>query len=82
MGKVIKYILRCLNKNDLALIQCFITYASQFYFIAQIEILNNGKEIATNYISPLNLEKVVFYTIENFQTVFIKKIVFCQQVFF
>lgn len=71
LGKGLKYTLTYKDKNNPTLIQSFITYNNQSYFITQIEILGNGNQIATNYISPLDLGKVSFDKIENLQTVFV-----------
>jgi alpha-galactosidase len=71
LGKGLKYTLTYKDKNNPTLIQSFITYNNQSYFITQIEILGNGNQIATNYISPLDLGKVGFDKIENLQTVFV-----------
>ncbi|WP_337965989.1 alpha-galactosidase [uncultured Flavobacterium sp.] len=71
LGKGLKYTLTYKDKNNPTLIQSFIIYNNQSYFITQIEILGNGNQIATNYISPLDLGKVGFDKIENLQTVFV-----------
>ncbi|SNR47600.1 alpha-galactosidase [Flavobacterium sp. ov086] len=71
LGKGLKYMLTYKDKNNPTLIQSFLTYNNKDYFITQIEILGNGKQIATNYISPLDLGKVGFDKIENLQTVFV-----------
>lgn len=71
LGKGIKYTLTYTDKNNPTLIQNFYTYNNQSYFITQIEILGAGQQIATNYISPLDLGKISFDKIENLQTVFV-----------
>jgi len=71
LGKGLKYMLTYKDKNNPTLIQSFLTYNNKDYFITQIEILGNGKQIATNYISPFDLGKVGFDKIENLQTVFV-----------
>ncbi|WP_291142157.1 alpha-galactosidase [Flavobacterium sp. UBA7680] len=71
LGKGTKYTLTYTDKNNPTLIQNFYTYNNQSYFITQIEILGNGQQIATNYISPLDLGKITFDKIENLQTVFV-----------
>ncbi|WP_241676549.1 alpha-galactosidase [Flavobacterium pectinovorum] len=71
LGKGLKYTLTYTDKNNPTLIQSFLTYNNKEYFITQIEISGNGKQIATNYISPLDLGKISFDKIENLQTVFV-----------
>ncbi|MDR6762713.1 alpha-galactosidase [Flavobacterium sp. 2755] len=71
LGKGTKYTLTYTDKNNPTLIQNFYTYNNQSYFITQIEILGAGQQIATNYISPLDLGKITFDKIENLQTVFV-----------
>lgn len=71
LGKGLKYTLTYKEKNKTTLIQSFYTYNSQDYFITQLEISGNGQQIATNYIAPLDLGKIVFDKIENLQTVFV-----------
>ncbi len=71
LGKGTKYILTYKDKNNPTLIQNFFTYNNQSYFITQIEILGNEKQIATNYIAPLDLGKITFDKVENLQTVFV-----------
>lgn len=71
LGKGLKYTLTYKDKNNPTLIQSFYTYDNQSYFITQIEIISNGQQIETNYISPLNLGKIAFDKIENLQTVFV-----------
>lgn len=71
LGKGLKYTLTYTDKNNPTLIQSFYTYNNKSYFITQIEILGNGQEIATNYISPLDSGKIAFDKIENLQTVFV-----------
>lgn len=71
LGKGTKYTLTYTAKNNPTLIQNLYTYNNQSYFITQIEILGAGQQIATNYISPLDLGKITFDKIENLQTVFV-----------
>ncbi|KOP35737.1 alpha-galactosidase [Flavobacterium sp. WLB] len=71
LGKGTKYTLTYTDKNNPTLIQNFYTYNNQSYFITQVEILSTNQQIATNYISPLDLGKISFDKIENLQTVFV-----------
>ncbi|MFB3389774.1 alpha-galactosidase [Flavobacterium sp. LAR06] len=71
LGKGLKYTFTYKDKNNPTLIQSFYTYNNKSYFITQIEILGNGQQIATNYISPLDLGEIAFDKIENLQTVFV-----------
>jgi alpha-galactosidase len=71
LGKGVKYTFTYRDKNNPTLIQSFYTYNNKSYFITQIEILGNAQQIATNYISPLDLGEITFDKIENLQTVFV-----------
>ncbi len=71
LGNGLKYTLTYKEKNNPTLIQSFYTYTNKSYFITQIEIISNGKQIATNYISPLDLGKLAFDKIENLHSVFV-----------
>jgi alpha-galactosidase len=71
LGKGLKYTLTYKEKSKPTLIQSFYIYNNKDYFITQLEILGNGKQIATNYIAPLDLGKIAFDKIENLNTVFV-----------
>lgn len=71
LGKGIKYKLVYKKKNLPTLKQSFYTYKQHSYFITQLEIQNEGEQMATNYISPLDLGQITFDKTENLQTVFV-----------
>lgn len=71
LGNGLKYTLIYKEKNNPTFIQSFYTYNNKPYFITQIEIISNGNQIETNYISPLDLGKLVFDKTENLHTVFV-----------
>lgn len=71
LGKGTKYTLTYKSTNKPTLIQRFYTYKKQLYFLTQMEVLGNGEQVATNYISPLDLGKITFDKIENLHSVFV-----------